>query len=272
MFKDNFSSTAVVVPREREKRLEFELVDVPPDAEPLIEELPSRYITENSSRARDMHSDRQVPIGEAMAFGRDERSSEAQFHPTAAITEKEAARKIVDSTHDKTQRDNELNPSVTETDTMNIQTDFKESSFLSRYYKRVESPPIPRKQLPMRQNTTTRASESGDFSLNTYAWEWAPYLRDVKAKVQRNIYLPEAFRRLGLIGGETHVRFRIHRDGHVGNMEVLYHKGHESLRLSSINSIKTAQPFKPLPFDFPADVPWLEITAMFRFINDNNNK
>jgi outer membrane biosynthesis protein TonB len=101
--------------------------------------------------------------------------------------------------------------------------------------------------------------EVGALSLSTYAWEWAPYINKLKIKHQRVWSAPPAYSQLGLISGQTRIVFEIARDGSLISAQVIDHKGHESLEVSSLESIKAIFPFYPLPDDFPNES--LTITA-----------
>ncbi len=101
--------------------------------------------------------------------------------------------------------------------------------------------------------------EVGALSLSTYAWEWAPYINKLKIKHQRVWSSPPAYNRLGLIHGQTKVVFKIARNGNLISAKVIDHKGHESLEVSSFQSIKAIFPFYPLPDSFPDET--LTITA-----------
>lgn len=105
----------------------------------------------------------------------------------------------------------------------------------------------------------------GDISLSTYAWEWAPYINSFKRKLYTVWFAPPAYTQLGLIYGYTIIRFTISKDGKLLEYKVLEHQGHESLRTSSVNAIKSSFPFKPLPVEFPDKT--LTITARLIYPN-----
>jgi len=109
------------------------------------------------------------------------------------------------------------------------------------------------------------ADQLGDISLSTYAWEWAPYINAFKRKLYTVWFTPPAYHRLGLIYGQTIVRFTITKEGNISNYEVLEHQGHESLERSSVNAITAVFPFKPLPENFPEES--LTITARLIYPN-----
>jgi len=102
--------------------------------------------------------------------------------------------------------------------------------------------------------------EVGSLSLSTYAWPWAPYIKKFKEKHQHVWTTPPAYNRLGLISGSTKVVFTISRSGELLDLKLIDHKGHKSLQTSSIQSIKAAFPFLPLPKEFPDE--FLTITAI----------
>ena len=112
--------------------------------------------------------------------------------------------------------------------------------------------------------------EVGPISLSTYAWEFTPYIRKFKEKLQRIWTAPPAYH-MGLIHGETSILFEISKQGTLLNMRLIDHKGHESLEASSINAIKSMFPFLELPKDFPEETLIIRITLEYpdirKFIN-----
>ncbi len=103
-----------------------------------------------------------------------------------------------------------------------------------------------------------------DFRLSTYNWNWAPYLKELKKRIESNLYPPPAFY-MGLARGRTFVQFKIQQDGLMTDFKLITYTGHESLKDTSVNSIEASVPFLPLPSDFPED--FLEITVGF-FYNE----
>lgn len=114
------------------------------------------------------------------------------------------------------------------------------------------------------ENTQTRALEEGGLQLSTYDWHFAPYLKYLKERIQSHIFPPPAFTRLGMIEGESKVRFRIYPDGRMEQLEVLDSRGSELLLNTSTRAVELSAPFKPLPDDFPD--PYLEITGLFAYV------
>lgn len=104
----------------------------------------------------------------------------------------------------------------------------------------------------------------GNITLNTTAWDFAPYLFDLKRRIRQKWIPPVAFAQLGAIHGYTWVSFRIFPDGRMEELGIVETEGHDSLHRSSVNAIKGAAPFRPLPEHFPED--FLEITFGFYYL------
>ena len=110
-------------------------------------------------------------------------------------------------------------------------------------------------------NQESRAEDMGGLSFNTYKWDFAPYMLMLKHRIQNNIFPPAAFSQLGIIDGETLLRFKIFPNGQMKDLEILKYKGHESLMLTSQSAVVSSSPFPGLPKDFPE--PYLEVTGKF---------
>ena len=94
---------------------------------------------------------------------------------------------------------------------------------------------------------------TGAFSLNTYEWNWAPWMKRFGQDIQRHWIPPYAYYALGLLSGETSLLIVIARSGTVQQLDIKNTVGHESLHQSSVAAIKAAAPFAPLPPDFPEE-------------------
>jgi outer membrane biosynthesis protein TonB len=121
---------------------------------------------------------------------------------------------------------------------------------------------------PKYNNPESRAPITGTFSFNTYNWEFAPYMLALKKKVGSNIFPPPAFYMMGLISGETLLRFKIFPSGEMRDLEVLEYKGHDTLMETSVRAIEISAPFPTLPANFPEA--YLEITATFYYFIRKN--
>lgn len=139
---------------------------------------------------------------------------------------------------------------------------FRRSKFLEEKSPRRDMS-FPERQIDFNNAGSTQASIDG-ISINTTAWDFAPYLLDLKHRVKQHWIPPLAFTALGAIHGYTSVRFRIFPDGRMEALEVLEAEGHESLTRASVGAIKGAAPFRPLPESFPED--YLEVTFGFYYL------
>ena len=121
-------------------------------------------------------------------------------------------------------------------------------------------------RVPRTDNRHTSVKDYGDFSLSTYAWDYAPYLYILRERIRRRWFAPEAFN-LGLVSGRVIIRFKIMPDGAMRDLEVLSYRDndipYQSLVASSRNAIESSSPFPPLPADFLH--PFLEITGTFYY-------
>lgn len=117
-------------------------------------------------------------------------------------------------------------------------------------------------QQPAFDQRDLSAEELGGFSFNTYAWNFAPYLIELKHRIQRNIYPPPAFTQLGF-GGNNIIRFRIYPDGRLEGPEILGYHGEKALIETSRKAVEFSAPFRPLPEDFPEE--YLQVTARFEY-------
>ncbi len=108
-----------------------------------------------------------------------------------------------------------------------------------------------------------RADPDGGLSFNTYNWDFAPYMLALKERIGRNIFPPLAFSKLGMIDGDTLLRFKIYPDGRLGDLELLAYTGHRSLMDTSRFAVTASAPFPNLPVDFPKS--YLEVTAKFSY-------
>ena len=115
----------------------------------------------------------------------------------------------------------------------------------------------------------TRALEKGGISFNTYEWNFAPYMLALKKRVERNIFPPPAFTRMGIISGETLLRFKIYPNGELRDLVLVSYDGHETLMQTSMRAIEISAPFMPLPTDFPES--HLEVTAKFHYFIPSRN-
>lgn len=115
----------------------------------------------------------------------------------------------------------------------------------------------------MPENQKVSAKDIGGMSLSTYAWDFAPYMLELKRKIEKNIHPPVAFTEFGMIEGKYIIQFVITRAGELKSIQVLDSIGSKALENTSSNAVKYSAPFKPLPDDFPDQV--LIITGNFYY-------
>ncbi|MBW3660043.1 MAG: hypothetical protein KY397_00215 [Gemmatimonadetes bacterium] len=108
----------------------------------------------------------------------------------------------------------------------------------------------------------TQAAYDKEFSLNTTAWRWGPYMERLKRRVEEHISPPAAFY-YGTAAWVTRVRFRIAPDGRLTSLQLLDHRGVDGLQYVATDALEGAADYEPLPPDFPE--PYLEVTAHFYF-------
>ncbi len=114
---------------------------------------------------------------------------------------------------------------------------------------------------PSFNNREFSVEDLGGFAFNTYNWNFAPYMIYLKKRIEKHIFPPPAFTRMGIIEGRFVLRFLISRDGTLLKMKVLNTDGHSSLLETSRNAVQISAPFRSLPRDFPED--FLEVTGTF---------
>ena len=103
----------------------------------------------------------------------------------------------------------------------------------------------------------------GDLSFNTIDFEYAPYLLELKRRVEEHWYPPVAFRGGLSYTGNALIRFAVNRDGSLGLLELVSGADHPSLDTAAMNAVRFGAPFPPLPDDFPEER-W-EITCTFYY-------
>lgn len=108
----------------------------------------------------------------------------------------------------------------------------------------------------------SNAELPGDISLNTTAWDWAPWLGEFRRKLLANWSAPIGYR-LGMTHGFTVMRLTINPDGTLEQLDVLDERGHEALKRSSLDAVGRTRPFQPLPVDFPEEHLILTLTLSY---------
>jgi hypothetical protein len=97
---------------------------------------------------------------------------------------------------------------------------------------------------------TSGVARVGDYSLNTWEWNYAPWMQAFGNALMRN-WVPPPARRMGLISGRTVLRVIVEKSGVVSAAEVIETEGHQSLHDASRAALLSSSPFAPLPSHFP---------------------
>ena len=92
---------------------------------------------------------------------------------------------------------------------------------------------------------------SGDISLSTTEWEFAPWVKSFRRAVIRRWRAPSAYY-MGLIDGWTEIELEVLRDGTVRRIDVVGQDvGHRSLTTAAVFALEGAAPYRALPSHFP---------------------
>jgi len=245
--------------KEEEKRLVFELVETPDDARSEKAPEDASLLSDKNARARDQYQNKDLPNGDPYSEGDfDFKNLPATRYESAPYEQGSNERESRErSDLSKREASKESSTKGYEYEKFSRQK-LLESSPSSQSGQRSQN-----LQRPLYDNRKFNADELGGLSFNTYNWDFAPYMLEMKRKVERNVFPPPAFTYMGLISGETLLRFRVLPNGEVKELTVLKYVGHESLKETSVQAISISSPFKPLPADFPED--YLEVTASFHY-------
>jgi len=91
-----------------------------------------------------------------------------------------------------------------------------------------------------------------NFSLNTWQWNYGPWMQWFINELHRHWMAPYAYR-IGVISGYTVVKIVVEKNGQVSSMVVQETEGHESLHDASTSALKAFQPYRGLPPEFPEE-------------------
>lgn len=101
-----------------------------------------------------------------------------------------------------------------------------------------------------RNRTGSTSRFDSQFSLSTKAWNWAPYIREIRSRLQKYLTPPAAFYQ-GLMRGRSVVMVKIDLNGELIDFQVIDHYGHSKLKQTTIDGVKAIFQLPPLPPDFP---------------------
>ncbi|MDZ7330767.1 MAG: energy transducer TonB [candidate division KSB1 bacterium] len=240
-----------------ERRMVFELVETPESARSEQPPNEAQLLSDKNTVARDQYTGKDKPKGAPYSEG------DLDIHqwPEPAKDVASASSQPELEPAQRTDSDDQRFASI---GTRYEPLKFSRQELLKKSPSIGDVQPIERSPArPLYDNRKFSVDDLGGFSFNTYAWDFAPYMLEMKRKVERNVFPPPAFTRMGLISGETVLRFKVMPNGEVKDLVVLKYTGHESLKETSVNAIKNSAPFRPLPADFPEN--YLEVTAAFTY-------
>lgn len=117
---------------------------------------------------------------------------------------------------------------------------------------------------PEMDNPAANAGLTGDVSLNTIAWDYAPWLQRFGRQLMRRWIPPPAYA-IGLLkdGGWAVFELEISRAGEILRLQVLEEHGHPLLRQASEGALRNMHPIEPLPTDFPEPTLLLRIRMIY---------
>lgn len=238
---DKFQATPLSQIEPKEKRLTFELIETP-DQQQKLPSKPTDLASDKSFSEQDTNPDTELKTG--LPFAEGEIDAKSFQIPPETVADKQ---------------DNQNPDSNTDPQTESSPSDVFYTSLLEKKKQALlqkETDPV-----PAYNNTESSSPEFGNFSFNTYKWDYAPYMLMMKKKIRQNMVLPYAFTHLGAISGEVIVFFSVLPSGVVNRMEVINSDAHYSLENSSLNAIKSSSAFDPLPRNFPEEK--LEVKVRF---------
>jgi hypothetical protein len=247
--------------KSRQRDYSFILVETPESARRATAPEDTKYRSDKNAAAQNPNAPQNLPIGTPFARGASPDANAAPAIPRQA----QSATSARGLSNEASASDAAAAKNATEGKPVlaNSGSKFRREFLTGGPYF------LPRQNDPLLaeaglDNQASRAPELGSFSLNTYAWEFAPYMLWLKNQIQRNIYPPPAFTHMGIINGRTILRFRISRDGVLLRLELLNYEGHKSLMETSARAVQLSAPFRALPKDFPEE--YLEVTGHFNYI------
>jgi hypothetical protein len=113
-------------------------------------------------------------------------------------------------------------------------------------------------------NPNGSADLSGDVSLNTTAWDYAPWLQRFGRKLMHRWVPPMAYS-IGLLkeGGWGMFEMEISRSGELLRLTPLDANGHPSLAQAAEGALRNMPPIERLPANFPEPTLILRIRMIY---------
>lgn len=117
---------------------------------------------------------------------------------------------------------------------------------------------------PEMHNPDGDASVLGDVSLNTIAWDYAPWLQRFGRQLMERWHAPSAYL-YGILkeGGWGVFEVEIAKSGKILRIDKLEEQGHPSLIQAANGALRSMAPVEPLPSDFPEPTLILRIRMIY---------
>jgi outer membrane biosynthesis protein TonB len=234
-----------------------EVIATPPDARTTPDPRKADFLSDKNALARNQEPAPRLPLSDDPFSRGDFVSHDLPLRPPSL--EREAAAPAADRPQAESEKSLE-NESGEPGSMPGAEPTVKrktEPAAATRLPFQLDLPSIPHRQMDR------RSAEEGGLSFNTYDWDFAPYMLALKERISRNIFPPLAFSKLGMIDGDTMLRFKIYPDGRLADLELLGYTGHRTLMETSRFAVTASAPFPGLPADFPKS--YLEVTAKFSY-------
>lgn len=246
----HFAPPTDTTPPEERAPIVFDIIESPAMLSQTQPPEEARHLSDKNVSARNLDSPEDLPVGETYGPGI---STHSDYANPASSRQMDARKNALQDQRHPMARD----PSGSS-------PEFRRELLLRQQTDGASEQAAPSDHRPLLENRETRAPELGTFAINTYAWDFAPYLLWLKNRVEENIFPPPAFTYMGMISGQTQLRFRIYPDGGLEALQVLKTIGHRSLMETSVRAVELSAPLRPLPANFPEE--FLEVTALFEYL------
>jgi len=117
---------------------------------------------------------------------------------------------------------------------------------------------------PEMNNPEGNAALTGDVSLNTTAWDYAPWLQRFGRKLMQTWYAPTAYY-MGILkdGGWAVIEIEIAPSGELLRLDLLEEQGHPSLIRQATGALRAMAPMERLPSGFPEKTLVLRIRMIY---------
>ncbi|MCK4836511.1 MAG: hypothetical protein KAT17_07730 [Candidatus Aminicenantes bacterium] len=230
-----------------------EVIETPEDARIVKQQKKADFLSDKNALARNPETEPELESGDAFSRG------DFESHDLPEVDQKKAEAQPPEDIKRQKDQFTEIKENMEKNKTGAF---YKDYVFKDQDLKK----PGPKDQFSTVKHNQQKlkALEEGGLSFNTYNWNFAPYLLRLKNRIRSNIYPPIAFTRLGMISGETFLRFRIYPGGELRNLKILGYRGDESLMKTSQTAVEISAPFPELPLDFPE--PYLVVTGRFLYL------